>query len=193
MLERLLRAVLVAATPSVAACVQLGPGDPNHGHWGERVVADVGVMPAFWLTVDSDDEDVPTVDLFGPGAGVRLGIGNADQSVGLLYQTAFLDEDDGPAEIDVHVLLLDFDVSVPVEPQGFLLVHAAAGLGMVSLESPDPALDTTTGAANLRLQLELRPMRRLAFLAGVGAFAFGSAGDTEAYGTFIDLGMRLTF
>lgn len=191
---RYARHLLLPFLACAFGCTPLNRDYPvNHGRWGERVVVDAGVMPAYWLRFDQQNGGESHVDVAGPGYHARVGIGNADQSVGLLYHGTFLEEDDGAAEVDVHALFLDFDVSVPVEPDGPMFVHAAAGIGMAHLDSPDPALDTTTGAVNLRLHLEVRPWERLAFLAGVGAFAFGNAGDSEAYGTFFDLGMRVTF
>lgn len=170
--------------------------DRPRGRFGDRVVADLSVLPAFWLRFDRDDGD-PTareLDTVGPGYAARLGLGNVDQSIGILYQTAFTEEEDGDTEVDLHAIYLDFDASIPVEPDPELMfVHAAAGVGMVHVDSPDSRIDTTTGAANLRLQLELRPTRRLALFVGGGGFAFGHPGESTAFGTFVDLGLRLTF
>jgi hypothetical protein len=187
------RPLFAAAAALTAACAPHEPWGGPHGVWGERVLVEAAVMPGYWMRVDRDDDAAAVVDVFGPGYGVRAAVGNADQSVGLLVHGAFLEEDDGPEEADVHAFYVDFDVSVPVEPEGRILVRAAAGIGMAHLDSPDADVDTTTGAGNLRLQLEVRPAPAVAVLAGIGGFVFGSAGETEAYGTFLDLGLRVTF
>ena len=170
--------------------------DRDRGRWGDRIVVDAGVLPALWLRVDRDDDAAASdeVDTMGPGYSARLGLGNTDQSIGILYHGAFTEEDDGEAEIDLHAIYLDFDASIPIEPDpGLMFVHAAAGVGLVHLDSPDTTLDTTTGAVNLRLQLEVRPTSALHFFIGAGGFAFGHPGESNAYGTFADLGLRLSF
>lgn len=191
-----LGALAACRAPQVEDADQPWDRDRPRGRFGDRVVAEASVMPAFWMRFDRDDDDpaARSLDTVGPGWTTRVGLGNVDQSIGLLYQGAFTEEEDGDAEVDVHALYLDFDASIPVEPDPeLMLVRAAAGVGMVHLDSPDRTLDTTTGAVNLRLQLELRPTRVLAFMVGGGGFAFGRPGESVAFGTFVDLGLRVTF
>jgi hypothetical protein len=53
--------------------------------------------------------------------------------------------------------------------------------------------DRTTGAANLRMDLEYAFTRRFALEAGLGGLMFGRPGDTEGYGTFLEFGVRVSF
>lgn len=169
----------------------------GHGTWGDRQLIDFLVMPVVWIDPDIDTP-VPgsTADEWtGPGYAIRGAVGNRDQSVGVLFQGAHVESDDSNVEIDCYAIYLDFDVSVALTdgPTGFLL-HAGAGIGAAQLIVDDPNYDdVTTGAMNLRVDLEFAASPTFSFLAGLGGFAWGHPGETEALGTFIELGGRFLF
>ena len=50
-----------------------------------------------------------------------------------------------------------------------------------------------TGTAQLRLGLDFQPNERFLLSASFGGIAFGRPGETEAYGTFFQLGLGLVF
>jgi hypothetical protein len=171
---------------------------PGQGQWGERVSVDLIALPAVWLQPDvpnrlqpGDDADVAT----GPGFALRGAVGNKDQSIGVLYQGAFLEDDETDADVDLHGLYLDFDVSMRVgDGPRQLLLHAGAGLGMGALDFDDPRFgDVTTGALNLRVDFEFAPTPAFSLLAGIGGFFWGYPGETDAYGSFLELGGRFCF
>lgn len=160
------------------------------GRWGDRGLVDVVGIPVAWLRRDREPGRPPFDDLSGPGVGVRAAIGNADQSVGVLYQGIDLGKNNDDANL--HATYLDFDVSVPLNAApNIFFVNAGAGVGMAWLDLGQG--QETTGAANLRLQLEVRPVQRVSVFAGLGGFAFGHPGESDAFGSFLTLGGRVTF
>lgn len=131
----------------------------------------------------------------GPGLGLRTAVGNAEESIGLLYTGMFVDDESTSTELDAHALYVDFDttLTLPDGPQG-LALRAAAGLGVASMGFGDARFDDVqTGAANLRIDMQFAPTPGLALGFGVGGFVYGFPGETEAYGSFMQLGLRLTF
>jgi hypothetical protein len=172
--------------------------ESGQGRWGERVLVDAIVMPIVWIDADVDDDVTSGAvedDWIGPGYGLRAAVGNRDQSIGLLVQGAHAEGEDTDVGLDAWALYLDFDASVPLGegPDG-LFMHAACGIGAAVMEFDDSRYDdVATGAINLRIDFEFRASRRFALLAGVGGFAWGWPGDTEAVGSFMELGGCFTF
>lgn len=172
----------------------------GQGRWGERYPIEVTALPAVWLRPDLEDrfgagELAP--DATGSGVAVRSAIGNRDQSIGVLYHGMWLDGDDDrrDGDVDAHALYFDADVRVPVRdgPKG-LYGRAAVGLGFVRYDLAGTQFDDrTTGAANLRFDVEFEPPgQRWSLLFGIGGFAWGRPGDNDAYGTFFEIGGRVT-
>jgi hypothetical protein len=194
----LTRLVSLPAALLVAACAGSHSQYPvGQGIWGERMVVDVVALPGVWMRVEDENQATPaddSVDATGLGAGVRIGLGNRDQSVGLLYHGAFLEVEDSSRDVDAHAFYLDFDVDVFVGDKTTpVWVNAGAGLGLVTVDYDSPFPDSQTGASNLRFGIELRPAPGFGLNAGVGGFAWGHPGETEAYGLFFQLGARLHF
>lgn len=191
----LLSLVWLAAGCATSARVAEGV-DAGQGEWGERFILDAAFFPVVWLQPDQDDPLTPNVkanDLAGPGAGLRAAIGNKDQSIGMLYMGSS-PEDDAEQGADLNMLFFDFDVTMPIEGIPSLGLRAAAGVGAAWLEFDAVRFDdVTTGAANLRVDFEFRPSSTLGMLLGFGGFYLGYPGETEGYGTFVELGGRLTF
>lgn len=188
--------LLLTLAAGCATSTRLSPTPRSEDAW-DHLVIDAVALPVVWLRIDQDDPDGPgrrIDDQIGPGAGVRAGFGNGEQSVGLLYQGSWL-EDDAERGAELHAVYLDFDVSMPLPdgPPGMAL-RAAAGIGAASLSFGDGRLDdVTTGAANLRVDFEFGVSSRAALLLGIGGFYLGYPGDTEGYGSFVELGGRLSF
>ncbi|MEQ1632907.1 MAG: hypothetical protein ABL997_11075 [Planctomycetota bacterium] len=166
------------------------------GRWGERVVLEAAWLPAAWFRLDSDDPLVPSSDIGsadGTGYGARAAIGNRDQSIGVSYQGFELSND--LVDIDVESVYLDFDVRVPLADGGgnFDLV-VGAGLGSAFLDvSGGNTQSIREGAAQLRFLLSFRPTQALSFDFGGGGVVYGHPGDTEAFGSFLQVGATLTF
>jgi len=184
-----------------AACAtSTGPTRQSAPHpqtpW-DRFTLDAVALPVVWLQADQEHPATPgrrIDDQIGPGAGLRAAFGNGEQGIGLLYMGSLL-EDDLDQGAELHMLYLDFDVSLPLPdgPPG-LALRAAAGIGAASLGFDDVLLDdVTTGAANLRIDFEYAMSSRAALLLGIGGFYLGYPGDTEGYGSFVELGGRLSF
>ncbi len=166
------------------------------GQWGDRLVVEAAWLPAAWFRLDSDDPLVPTSDIGaadGSGYGARAAVGNRDQSIGISYQGFELSND--ASDIDVQSGFLDFDVRVPLADGGgnFDLI-VGAGLGAAAIDVSGGSLRSIReGAAQLRLLLSFRPTRSLSFDFGGGGVVYGHPGDTEAFGSFLQLGASLTF
>lgn len=166
------------------------PGEPDHGEWGERLLVEAVAIPGAWLTRDLDGvaDNPDAVD--AAGYGVRAGIGNRDQSIGVLAQAFHGDAD----ALDAATLCLDMDVRTALDrygPRGFF-ARAGAGLGAGWLDVPgdDPGGEAT---AQLRLGIDFQPTRLVLVSASFGGIVFGHPGETEAYGTFLTIGGGLTF
>ncbi|MCU0864424.1 MAG: hypothetical protein MUC36_11560 [Planctomycetes bacterium] len=164
------------------------PASEDHGRYGQRFVVEANAIPGAWLTLDRDGgaDAVDTGD--GSGYGVRMAVGNLDQSIGLSWQGFATDG------LDANVLGLDVDVRRPIgDGLDLFYVRAGAGIGAAWLDAlDDPALGNT-GTAQLRLGLDFQPNERFLLSASFGGIAFGRPGETEAYGTFFQLGLGLVF
>lgn len=164
------------------------PQPDDHGRFGQRFVVEANAIPGAWLSLDRDGgaDALDTGD--GSGYGVRMAVGNVDQSIGLAWQGFATDG------LDAHVLGLDVDVRRPIgDGLDLLFVRAGAGFGVAWLDAiDDPALGNT-GTAQLRLGLDFQPNERFLLSASFGGIAFGRPGETEAYGTFFQLGLGLVF
>jgi hypothetical protein len=170
----------------------------GQGTWGDRWVVDALALPAVWLKPDQDNRLSPgqeADEAVGAGYAVRGGVGNRDQSVGIMYMGAFTEEESTDTDLGLHIIFLDFDVTMPIDSGGgHFFAHAGAGVGLAMMEFDGLAFeDTTTGAMNLRLDFEFRPTPKFALLFGLGGLLIGHPGDTEAFGTFVELGGRVTF
>jgi len=195
-----------ASVPSVR--MPQGPQDPmqppgygprrnaGEGRWGERFVVDGAAIPAAWLRFDTDDESPGAPDpeeMDGFGYSGRVAVGNKDQSIGVLYQGYEFSGD--LADVSVHSLFADFDVRVPLEDGGGLFSFlVGAGFGFARFETGTVASQPDNeGAAQLRFVLEYNAAKSLTFDLGGGGVVYGHPGETEAYGTFVLLGMTATF
>jgi hypothetical protein len=164
------------------------PPSEDHGRYGQRFVVEANAIPGAWLSLDRDGgaDAVDTGD--GSGYGVRMAVGNLDQSIGLSWQGFATDG------LDANVLGIDVDVRRPIgDGLDLFYVRAGAGIGAAWLDAlDDPALGNT-GTAQLRLGLDFQPSQRFLLSASFGGIAFGRPGETEAYGTFFQLGLGLIF
>ncbi|MFK7739819.1 MAG: hypothetical protein AB8H80_05800 [Planctomycetota bacterium] len=174
--------------------------DPGQGAWGERYPIELVALPAIWLRSDVADRLAPQTvapDSLGAGLGVRAAVGNIDQSIGILYHGALLSGEDGDdgGDADLHAFYFDADARIPIReaPRGFF-VRAAAGLGIGSLDYADGRFrDARTGAGNVRFALEYEPPGSgWALMVGAGGFVIGRPGDTDAFGTWLEFGGRIT-
>ncbi len=192
LLPLLVFATACATAPRVPQAPE--DGDPA---W-DRLVVDAIALPMVWTELDQEDRLQPgnRIDTAtGPGLALRAGLGDGEQSLGLFYLGSALEEDDSGTEFDLHALCLDFDVRAPwLDEIPGLFVHAGAGFGFGTLQHETARFeDVSTGAANLRLDLEFAPRPGFSLLFGMGGFVLGWPGETEAYGTFAELGLRFTF
>lgn len=166
----------------------------GQGRWGERFVVEGSVLPAVWLTVDTDDGSTPSDATTGVGASARAAIGNRDQSIGLLLQGVDFSGDDAFSDGSVEAAFVDFDVRVPTQDAKWLQLVVGAGFGVARFDSGLLGAGAETeGAAQLRLGLEFVPVPAVALGIGGGGVAYGHPGDTAAYGTFLQFGLTITF
>lgn len=165
------------------------------GTWGERVVADAAFLPGAWFKSDRPGATSTGADdsLQGSGYSARLGVGNREQSIGILYQGFNLDNT--TADLDIHSVYLDFDVRIPLaEGGGVVEFLAGAGLGFAAVDYGRGATaNQSEGAAQLRLGIGFRPTPRLSIDLGGGGVLIGHLGDTETYGSYLLLGASLSF
>jgi hypothetical protein len=164
------------------------PPDDDHGRYGQRFLVEASAIPGAWLTLDRDGgaDALDTGD--GSGYGVRMAVGNRDQSVGLAWQGFATDG------LDANVLGLDVDVRRPIgDGLDLFYVRAGAGIGAAWLDAVDDPTVGNTGTAQLRLGIDFQPNERFLLSASIGGIAFGRPGETEAYGTFFQLGLGLVF
>jgi hypothetical protein len=148
------------------------------------------------MEIEADDPVVAgqgTGSATGVGFGARVGWGNRDQSIGILYQGFAVDADN--TDVGLHTLYLDFDVRIPIEEGGgTLFFTAGAGLGASWIDFDSGMAETDTeGAAQLRVGLNVEPSPTFAMNFGLGGVVLGHPGSTEAYGTYLILGASLTF
>lgn len=166
----------------------------GQGKWGERIVIEGSVLPGVWLNVDTDDGSTPADTTTGVGASARAAIGNRDQSIGLLLQGVDFTDDDAFSDGSVEAAFVDFDVRVPTQDASWLQIVAGVGFGAARFDSGLLGVDAETeGAAQLRVGLECVTHPAVAFGVGCGGVAYGHPGDTVAYGTFVQLGLTITF
>lgn len=170
---------------------------PGQGRWGERTLIDVSVLAGFWAKIDENDQTSPgsTADSAeGYGVAARIGVGNRDQSVGLLYHGGFLEVSGTNVEVNVHALYADFDITVPLAGAGNRFYFTAGGgLGVAIVEFDSRYDDAVSGAGCLHLGLEFEISKSIGVDFEFGGFLWGHPGDTEAFGSFLDLGLRFTF
>ena len=195
---------LLALTLVAAACAaprgprsMLPPQEPGHepptpagGEWGSRFVVEATAIPAVWLISDADGVAPGADEINGYGYGLRAAFRSHDQSIGFLYQG--FDSDDGG--LDVKTLALDFDVRTLLDDgTGILFLRAGAGIGGAWLDNVGGADLGTELATQLRVGIDIQPNARFAIGASLGGILFGHPGETEAYGTFLSLGVSLIF
>ncbi len=170
---------------------------PGQGRWGERTLIDVSVLAGFWAKIDEDDRVSPgsSADTAeGYGVAARIGVGNRDQSVGLLYHGAFLEESSTDVDVTVHALYVDFDITVPLAGAGNRFYFTAGGgLGVAIIEFDSRFDDAVSGAGCLHLGLEFEISKSIGVDFEFGGFLWGHPGETEAFGSFLDIGLRFTF
>lgn len=162
----------------------------GRGAWGDRVLVEAMAIPGAWLTRDLDGtrENGDAED--AAGQGLRLSIGNRDQSIGVLWQGLHTDDD----TFDVHTLGLDVDVRMPLEDgTEWFFVRAGAGIGAAWLDALADDTLGSTAAAQLRLGLDFQPTPHFMLGASFGGIVFGHPGETDAFGTFVTLGAALVF
>ncbi len=188
----LARSVLVSllafggcASPSSAV-----PVEREAGRWGDRVLLEATAIPAAWLTRDRDGTAVEPDAEDAYGYGLRFGLGNRDQSIGVLAQGFHTDTN----AFDAATLGLDTDVRTPLDKEGpkWFFLRAGATLGSAWL---DPVADDASMqlAAQLRIGIDFQPVPQFLLHVGFGGLVFGHPGETEVYGTFVTVGGGLVF
>jgi hypothetical protein len=165
--------------------------------WLQRGQLDVFVAPVWWTKVETEDANGREVDVEsepGFGAGLRIGAGSAEDSVGLLYAGALLDEEDGTADLQQHALYADFEARVRLqEAGGAFWLRAGGGLGAAWSEFDAAYEDQVGGAIALRLMLDFRPKPGFGAWIGAGGFLQGYPGETQAWGSMLLFGGTLDF
>lgn len=175
-----------------------GPYRAGQGRWGERYLVDAQALPAVWLQpgrgeglfVAGDKEQAE-----GAGWAVRGAVGNRDQSIGTMVLGAHLEGERSQERLDVYAVFADFGAEVPLAdgPTGFA-VRVGCGFGLAHWDYAQATPgDRTTGALNLRGGLQFAATPWLGFEVGGGGLVFGHPGDTLGYGTFFEVGVRVTF
>jgi hypothetical protein len=168
----------------------------GEGQWGERILVEGQYLPAAWLEFDDDTSSAPSAvdgSADGDGYGGRFAIGNKDQSIGAMYQGFDLSGDIGTIRIDS--LYVDFDVRVPLSEGGgnfSLLIGAGLGGARFDYDNGAGGVDNE-GAAQLRAVLNFNPSRAFSFDVGFGGVIYGHPGETEAYGSYVLVGMTTAF
>ncbi len=166
-------------------------------NWG-HVCIDAEWIPAMWVTADVDHNGNSAIrgDLdTGSGFSLRGGFGSTQQNIGVLYMATFHDEQTTGRGASTQQLLVDFLYRAPIaDMNGLVWLEVDGGLGGVDLSFDSPTLDDqVTGSALLHGDLEFRLGKALWIGLGGGGFVWGHFGDTVAYGTWIDLGVKLIF
>jgi hypothetical protein len=174
------------------------PPGPSEPFGFDRLSAEVQWIPAMWITPDIDGDANPALEAdLSPGMGVaaRVGMGTRDQNIGLLFMGTEHDEQVTDRGSSVRTICLDFLYRGPVaDTRNAIWFAVAAGVGGSQIEFDGSAFDTvTTGAALLRGELEFRVLDPMSISAGLGGFVLGHPGDTVAYGTFLELGLKVVF
>lgn len=172
-----------------------GPSEAfNWGHFS----LDAAWIPAMWVTADVDADGVSGTrgDLdTGEGISLRAGFGSTQQNIGVLYMGTWHDEQTTGRGASTQQLLIDFLYRAPIpEMNGLVWFEVDGGLGGVELQWDSPALgDEVTGSALLHGDLEFRLGKAMWIGLGGGGFVWGHFGDTIAYGTWVDLGVKFIF
>jgi hypothetical protein len=184
---------LLVLLPLAACAVAPTPNAPmasEPGAWGERVMLEANAIPAAWLTRDLDGTAVEPDAEDAYGYGLRFGIGNRDQSIGVLAQGFHTDAD----VFDAATLGLDTDVRTRLDKNGleWFFLRVGATLGGAWLDPVDDKSDMQL-AAQLRLGIDVQPTERFLLHVGFGGLVFGHPGETEVYGTFVTVGGGLVF
>jgi len=168
----------------------------GEGQWGDRILVEGQYLPVAWLEFDDDDSSATSAvdgSADGDGYGGRFAIGNKDQSIGAMYQGLDLSGDSGTIRIDS--LYVDFDVRVPLSEGGgnfSLLIGAGLGGARFDRDIGASGIDNE-GAAQLRAVLNFNPSRAFSFDVGFGGVIYGHPGETEAYGSYVLVGMTTAF
>jgi len=171
---------------------------PSEAFNWRHFTVDAAWIPAMWVTADVDQDgtlgtrgDLDT----GTGMSLRAGFGSNQQNIGVLYMGTWHDEQTTGRSASTQQLLIDFLYRAPIpEMNGLVWFEVDGGLGAVDLRFDSPALDDeVTGSALLHGDLEFRLGKALWIGLGGGAFVWGHFGDTLAYGTYVDLGVKLIF
>lgn len=175
------------------------PERDSSGRFGfQRLTLDAEWIPVIWVTADVEQNGNSTTraDLdTGTGLALRAGMGTEQQNIGLLYMGTWADEKTTGRGAETRSLLLDFLYRAPIpETGGAVWFSVDAGLGGAELLfDSDKFDDVVTGAALLHGDLEFRITRVFTVAAGLGGFIWGHPGQTDAYGTYVTLGLKLIF
>jgi hypothetical protein len=175
-----------------------GSGQPNaKTAWGDTKTIDVFFVPAFFMTVDTDQAGggalQPDIDP-GLGIGLRGAMGNGRESIGIMYMGLFSDEERTNTDVKLHSLMADFESKLPLgEGGGRLALRAGGSLGFDWVEFSGNFDDEIGGIMMLRMTLDFQATDKLNFYGGLAGFFSGSPGDTTAYGSVFLLGGYLNF
>jgi hypothetical protein len=153
-------------------------------------------VPVAFVEVDEDDPAIAEPELdTGFGWGARIGVGDLDQSVGLMYVTTSHDEDLTGRSVDTHAAYLDFMARTKIWGDRGVgaWFGADAGIGLATIPFALPTDDLVGLAAQLRGTLDLQLSRSFAIDLGFGGFAWGYFGDTQAFGSLVTVGGKLSF
>lgn len=156
------------------------------GPYGQRWLVELQGIPAAWLTLDADEDEVER-SVTAYGQGLRLAVGNRDQSIGALYQG--FDSGDG---FSLHALSFDVDVRRQIDDgTGLFFVKVGAGFGGAAID--DGGEQATELTAQLRLGIDFQPTRSLLLGASLGAVGYGHPGETVAYGGLFAVTLGVVF
>lgn len=164
----------------------------------DHVTVEAGYVPVMWINADveSESRSIGSPDL-DPGSGVtaRAGLGTKEQNIGLLYLGTWHDENRAHVDATTQSLLLDFLYRSPLTSLGEEATFSLSiGLGMAQLAFDGPYYDDhTTGAVQMRTDVEYPVARPLTLSAGFAGFLWGQPGETVAYGTYFTVGAKLVF
>jgi hypothetical protein len=197
-----------AATASWSASPTFAPQDagirtPSRSPSGPGLQLREWSVEAFWvpfiaIEVDSDNVSDPAAEpdaSQGSGYGVRVGIGDEDQGIGVLYIGSMHDEDVTRTDLRTDSFYADFHARGLLWQQGstraWARFNGGAGLAVVDFEGPYD--DQTTGALQLRGAVQLEFSDRFSIDLGLGGFVWGVPGDTVAFGSLMTVGGSLRF
>ncbi len=164
--------------------------DQERGKWGDRLLLTATAIPAAWLTRDLDGVASNGDATTSSGFALRAATGNTDQSIGVLWQSLYGDDD----AIDAQAVGLDVDVRTPItDDTGRFWLRAGATLGGAWLDLPGGSSRTFAADAQLRFGLDFQPTHFFWVSPTIGGVVFGHPGETEAYGAIFGLDIGLVF